>query len=87
MIFEGVIKEAVSKLRNVPGVISVDQVADDKDNLHQLKSQLMGSQIYERICFIPCQQIHGPILEFRSMDPSLEEIFLRVTQNDVSKGR
>ncbi len=87
MIFEGVIKEAVSKLRNVPGVISVDQVADDKDNLHQIEITVDGKSDIRKNLFYTMSTNSWPILEFRSMDPSLEEIFLRVTQNDVSKGR
>ena len=80
--FKGPSKEVINKLRTIPGVSNVTSVVSNDDtSIHQVeitadsdtKSDVRSSVFYAM------SKGGWPMLEFRSMDPSLEEIFLSIT--------
>ena len=80
MTFSGPIKECSSKIHTVPGVSSsVPKVTDNK--ISQLEIGITSENITEvrAAIFFMMAKEGWPILEFRSMDPTLEEVFLSIT--------
>ncbi len=86
MIFEGPLKDVTSKLRTLPGIIAVTPVIE-KDGHHQIEITVDPKMDVRKSVFFAMASNSWPILEFRSMDPSLEEIFLSVTTNEEKKRR
>ena len=80
MTFSGPLKECSSKIRSLPGVSSsVPRIADNRIN--QLEIGIFSDNINEvraSIFFMMAKE-GWPILELRSLDPTLEEIFLSIT--------
>ena len=80
LTFRGPIKEVIAKIRTVKGVSSaVSRVADSK--FSQIEITISASDTTDtRIAIFDVMAASGwPILEFRSLDPSLEEVFLSIT--------
>ena len=80
LTFRGSIKDAISKIRTVKGVSSaVSRVVDN--NFSQIEITINASDTTDtRIAIFDLMAREGwPILELRSMDPSLEEVFLSIT--------
>lgn len=80
MTFRGPVKECSAKIRTLPGInSSVPRITDNK--ISQLEISISSDNINEvraSIFFMMAKE-GWPILEFRSMDPTLEEIFLNIT--------
>jgi len=80
LTFRGPIKDAVTKIRNVKGISSaVSRVADSRYS--QVELTIAANDTTEtRIAVFELMAREGwPILEMRSLDPSLEEVFLSIT--------
>lgn len=80
MSFRGPIKECAAKVRTLPGITTaVPRVADSKYS--QLEIGISGEKINEvkESIFFLMANSGWPILELRSLDPSLEEVFLNIT--------
>ena len=80
LTFRGPIKEAITKVRTVRGIASaVSRVADNKYS--QIEITIAANDTAEtRVAIFELMAREGwPILEMRSMDPSLEEVFLSIT--------
>ena len=80
MSFRGPVKECSTKIRTLPGITSaVPKIVDSKYS--QLELGIAGensNEIRESIFFMMANS-GWPILELRSLDPSLEEVFLNIT--------
>ena len=80
LTFRGPIKDAVTKLRTVKGIAAaVSRVADSRYS--QVELTIAANDTTEtRIAVFELMAREGwPILEMRSLDPSLEEVFLSIT--------
>ena len=85
MTFKGPVKDCSAKIRTIQGVsAAVPRVIDSK--FAQLEITISGrdtSDVITDIFFMMSKE-SWPILELRSLDPSLEEVFLSITSG---KGR
>ena len=80
LTFRGPIKDAITKIRTVKGVAAaVSRVADSRYS--QIEITIAANDTAEtRVAIFELMAREGwPILEMRSMDPSLEEVFLSIT--------
>ena len=80
LTFRGPVKDAITKIRTVRGISSaVSRVVDSK--FSQVEITIAASDTTDtRIAIFDLMAREGwPILEFRSLDPSLEEVFLSIT--------
>jgi len=80
LTFRGPVKDAITKIRTVKGVSSaVSRVVDSK--FSQIELTIGASDTTEtRVGIFNLMAREGwPILELRSLDPSLEEVFLSIT--------
>lgn len=80
LTFKGPVKECSALIRTVTGVSSsVPRIADSKVGQLEIGiSDDNSTEVRSSIFFMMAQ--HGwPILEFRSLDPTLEEVFLTIT--------
>ena len=80
LTFRGPIKDAITKIRTIRGVNSaVSRVIDSK--FSQVEITIAATDTTEtRIAIFDLMAREGwPILELRSLDPSLEEVFLSIT--------
>ena len=80
LTFRGPIKEAVTKLRTVKGIAAaVSRIADSRYS--QVELTIAANDTTEtRVAVFELMAREGwPILEMRSLDPSLEEVFLSIT--------
>jgi len=80
LTFRGPIKDAVTKIRTVKGISSaVSRVVDSRYS--QVELTIAANDTTEtRIAVFELMAREGwPILEMRSLDPSLEEVFLSIT--------
>lgn len=80
LTFRGPVNDAVAKIRTVKGVSSaISRVANNK--FSQMEITIYANDTAEtRIAIFNLMAREGwPILELRSLDPSLEEIFLNIT--------
>lgn len=77
--FKGQIKSVISALRTIPGIQSVKERVSDND-FHEVEIVITntGADVRSSIFFTMAKG-GWPILEFRSLDPTLEEIFLSIT--------
>ena len=77
--FKGDPKGAVNAVRSIPGVSDCKIRISDKD-IHEAEVTVSGQSADVRTSiFFAMSKNNWPILEFRSLDPTLEEIFLRIT--------
>ena len=75
MTFRGPIKECSAKIRTIPGISSaVPKLSISGDKTTDIRTAV----------FFMMAQEGWPILEMRSLDPTLEEVFLNITEG---KGR
>ena len=65
-------------LRAVPGVSSVNLLAE-KNGICQIDLASQGSMEVRKSISFAISRLHAPILEFRSMEPSLEDVFTSIT--------
>lgn len=80
--FKGPEKDVMNALRSIPGISNVTSVVSNKDtSISQVQltiSNDMKTDVRASV-FYAMSKGNWPILEFRSMDPTLEEIFLSIT--------
>lgn len=80
--FKGSEKDAMNALRSIPGISNVASVVSNKDtSIHQVELTVSNDAKTDvrASVFYAMSKGNWPILEFRSMDPTLEEIFLSIT--------
>jgi ABC-2 type transport system ATP-binding protein len=80
--FKGPVKEVTNAIRAIPGISNaVSVVSNDDVSMHQIEiTAVSDSKNDVRASIFYAMSKGGwPILEFRSLDPSLEEIFLSIT--------
>ena len=75
---EGSIKDIQMPLRAVPGIKSVT-ARSEKKGLLQVDISADGNLDVRKAIFFALARINVPILEFRSMAPSLEDVFTDIT--------
>ncbi|MBR6880975.1 MAG: ATP-binding cassette domain-containing protein [Clostridiales bacterium] len=77
---QGPVKDIVNSLRGIPGV-SDTNVRNSDDQVHEIEIIVDGNggADVRRQIFYNMSKGGWPILEFRSLDPTLEEIFLSIT--------
>ncbi|MBR3142717.1 MAG: ATP-binding cassette domain-containing protein [Clostridiales bacterium] len=80
MTFRGPVKECSAKIRSLPGIASsVPRVADSKVNQLEIGIASDNTNEVRASIFFMMAKEGWPILELRSLDPTLEEIFLNIT--------
>lgn len=86
LTYEGPLKEAMSKLRNLPGILSVSPMIENS-LIQQIEITINPDTDVRKAIFYSMASSSWPILEFKSLDPTLEEIFLSVTTTEEKKRR
>ncbi|MHB1453509.1 MAG: ABC transporter ATP-binding protein [Saccharofermentanales bacterium] len=76
---EGPSKEILQKLRLVPGVKAASIVGDKVSGISTLDLESESDVDVRRQVFFEMARSSWPIIEMKSMDPTLEDIFLQVT--------
>lgn len=80
MTFKGSVNSCAEAVRSIPGVQSaVPRVTDNK--IGQIEINILSNQsndVREAIFYLMAKK-NWPILEIRSLDPTLEEVFLNIT--------
>ena len=80
--FKGPEKVVVNNLRSIPGVTNVVSVVSNADtSIHQVEitAESDSKSDVRSSVFYTMSKGGWPMLEFRSLDPTLEEIFLSIT--------
>ncbi len=80
LTFKGPLKEGLAKIRALPGVQSATPRLTD-NTMSQLEISIVNdnsADVRTSIFYLMAKE-SWPILEFRSLDPSLEEVFLNIT--------
>ena len=80
MVFKGPVKDCANAVRQIPGVASAVPRLSDK-MVSELEISIVTDDSYKvrTALFFMMAQKEWPVLELRSMDPSLEEVFLNIT--------
>ena len=80
MTFKGSVNSCAEAVRSIPGVQSaVPRVTDNK--IGQIEINILSNQsndVREAVFYLMAKK-NWPILEIRSLDPTLEEVFLNIT--------
>lgn len=77
--FQGPLKDVSSNIRAIPGVANV-ATRNSNDRLHEIEITISNTSPDIRASIFFVMSKGGwPIFEFRSLDPSLEEVFLNIT--------
>lgn len=76
---EGPSKEILQKLRLVPGVKAATIIGDKVSGISTLDLESESDVDVRRQVFFEMARSSWPIIEMKSMDPTLEDIFLQVT--------
>ena len=81
--FKGPLNDVMHSLRTVPGVLDVKSRTSDENGIHEIEimtDSSLGSDLRSNI-FYTMAKGGWPILEFRSIDATLEEVFLNITSH------
>lgn len=79
LAFQGPVKEVTTLIRSIPGVANVS-VRNSSDRLHEIEITISNNSADIRASIFFVMSKGGwPIYEFRSLDPTLEEVFLNIT--------
>lgn len=80
--FKGDLKSASNNIRALPGVNNVKTRISDND-IHEIEITIVSNSAADvrSSIFFVMSKGNWPILEFRSLDPTLEEVFLSITSN------
>lgn len=81
MTAEGPAREIIEQLRQLQGVRAVSILAEKAGNLTVYEIELEPEAEARKSIFFEMARQGWPILEFKSLDPTLEEIFLQVTSS------
>lgn len=77
--FKGPLKDVSTSIRSIPGVANV-VTRNSSDRLHEIEITISNTSPDIRASIFFVMSKGGwPIFEFRSLDPSLEEVFLNIT--------
>ena len=77
--FQGPLKDVSSNIRAIPGVANV-ATRNSNDRLHEIEITISNTSPDIRASIFFVMSKGGwPIFQFRSLDPSLEEVFLNIT--------
>ena len=80
MSFRGPAKDCSAKIRTLPGITSaVPRVVDSKYSQLEIGIAGENSNAVKESIFFMMANSGWPVLELRSLDPSLEEVFLNIT--------
>ena len=82
MTAEGPARDIIEKLRQLPGVRAVMVLAEKEGNLTVFEIELEPGTEARKPIFFEMARQGWPIIEFKSLDPTLEEIFLQVTASN-----
>ena len=81
--FKGPLKEVINAIRAIPGIPDARSRMSDDSGIHEIEVMLdpsLGSDLRANI-FYTMAKGGWPILEFRSLDATLEEVFLSITSH------
>ena len=79
LAFQGPLKDVSTAVRAIPGVANVT-TRNSSDKLHEIEITISNTSADIRASIFFFMAKGGwPIFEFRSLDPSLEEVFLSIT--------
>ena len=79
LAFQGPLKDVSASIRAIPGVANVT-ARNSSDKLHQIEITISNTSADIRASIFFVMAKGGwPIFEFRSLDPTLEEVFLSIT--------
>jgi len=79
LAFQGPLKDVSTAVRAIPGVANVT-TRNSSDKLHEIEITVSNTSADIRASIFFVMSKGGwPIFEFRSLDPSLEEVFLSIT--------
>ena len=76
---EGPARDIMQKLRLIPGVQNVELFQEKDNNINVYKVENQPDQDVRKQIFYEMARNSWPIIEMKSLDPTLEEIFLQVT--------
>jgi ABC-2 type transport system ATP-binding protein len=82
---EGPDREIVQRLRLIPGILHVTTVVEKEDERHVFEIENTLGQDVRKQIFYEMSRNSWPIIEMRSLDPTLEEMFLLVTAGQKSR--
>lgn len=86
LTFEGPYKQAAIQLSAVKGIEKVESVSE-KDKIQKVEITVDQKTDVRKQIFYTMASNSWPILEFCPLDPTLEDIFLRVTSTDFKNRR
>lgn len=84
---EGPVKEIIQKIRMIPGVEHVEAIIEKEDNITIFEIENKTGEDVRRQVFFEMARSSWPIIEMKSLDPTLEDIFLQVTSNQQTGKR
>ncbi|MCK9251353.1 MAG: ATP-binding cassette domain-containing protein [Eubacteriales bacterium] len=84
---EGPARDIIQKIRLVPGVRNAEQVVEKEGGITVFEIEVDPEADVRKPIFFEMARSSWPIVEFKSLDPTLEEIFLQVTSSMQSGKR
>ena len=84
---EGPARDIIQKIRLVPGVRNAEQVIEKEGGITVFEIEVDPEADVRKPIFFEMARSSWPIVEFKSLDPTLEEIFLQVTSSMQSGKR
>lgn len=87
LIIEGSTSDILNEIKKIPGVKKYMKVRDLSDKTAQYSVDYSNESDIRRDVFSAMARINAPILEMKSGSESLEELFLRLTQESGKGGR
>ena len=79
LAFKGDVKNVVNTIRTIPGIADVFVRDVEDTEVHQIEITVVNNSDVRSAIFYTMANINCPILEMRSLDASLEEVFLSIT--------
>ena len=79
LAFKGDVKNVVNTIKTIPGIADVFVRDVEDTEVHQIEITVVNNSDIRSAIFYTMANINCPILEMRSLDASLEEVFLSIT--------
>ena len=79
LAFKGDVQLVVNTIRTIPGIADVFVRDVEETDVHQIEINVVNNSDVRTAIFYTMANINCPILEMRSLDASLEEVFLSIT--------
>ncbi|MCQ2466195.1 MAG: ABC transporter ATP-binding protein [Clostridia bacterium] len=79
LTFKGEEKNVIHAIKALPGIVEVYSRDINDGGIHQIEIQVNSSSDIRANIFFTMAKLGCPILEMRSLDASLEEVFLSIT--------